>query len=93
LYQHAIQLGLEDGDAPERQYYQLYGDSAHGVSPVLVSVHARIGDLTDTESVCNMQMGGVRISVEHSFGLMLQHWPFLQCFWKQQILGTACGLW
>ena len=37
--------------------------------------------------------GGVRISVEHAFGIMLQEWPFMRCSWKHQILGTACGLW
>ena len=37
--------------------------------------------------------GGVRISVEHAFGIMLQEWPFMCCSWKHQILGTACGLW
>ena len=36
-------------------------------------------------------MGGVRISVEHGFGIVVQEWPFLNSITKQKILGTQCG--
>ena len=32
LEQHAIQLGLDEGDPLELQYFQIYSDSAYGVS-------------------------------------------------------------
>ncbi|KAF8574357.1 hypothetical protein K439DRAFT_1624386 [Ramaria rubella] len=92
LQQHAIQPGLQEGDAPEQWFFQVYGDSAYGVGPVILSPYSHVGELTDKEHVWNKPMGGVRISVEHGFGLVLQDWPFLQAFWKQKIYSNACGL-
>jgi len=60
---------------------------------MLVSPHAQVGEPTAAECAWNTNMGGVRISVEHVFGIVLQEWMFLCCSWKHQILGTACGLW
>jgi len=91
--EHVIQPGLAEGDPLERQYFQLYGDSVYGVSAVLMSPHAQVGQLTAVEHTWNTAMGGVCISVEHAFGIVLQEWTFLHCSWKHQILGTACGLW
>ena len=93
MREHAIQPGLVEGDPSERRYFQLYGDSAYGVSAMLVSPHAWVRELTAVEHAWNTAMGGVRISVEHVFGIVLQEWTFLRCSWKHQILGTACGLW
>ena len=58
MREHAIQPGSVEGDPPERRYFQLYGDSTYGVSPVLVSPHARVGQLTDAERAWNTGMGG-----------------------------------
>ena len=37
-------------------------------------------------------MGSVQISVKHAFGHMLQDWPYLNAWWKHQILGNAIGM-
>jgi hypothetical protein len=92
MARYAIQPGSRDGDPPGRRYFQLYGDSAYGVSPHLLSPFSGIGTQTAQERAWNTRMGGVRISVEHAFGLVLQDWPFLRCFWKHQVWGNACGL-
>ncbi|KAF8583052.1 hypothetical protein K439DRAFT_1647367 [Ramaria rubella] len=50
-----------------------------------------VGERTPDEAAFNMAMGAVRILVEHSFGIILQDWPFINCFWKHRIWGTQCG--
>src|SRR6266481_4755185 len=60
---------------------------------MLVSPHAWVRRLTAVEHTWNTDMGGVHISVEHAFGIVLSEWTFMCCDWKHQILGTACGLW
>ncbi|KIJ28202.1 hypothetical protein M422DRAFT_190027, partial [Sphaerobolus stellatus SS14] len=47
--------------------------------------------LTPAQKEWNKAMGQVRISVEHSFGLVSQQWPFMNCVEKQKIWGTCCG--
>ena len=93
MREHAIQPGSVEGDPPECRHFQLYGNSASAVSAVLVSPHARAGALTAAEYAWNTEMGEVRISVEHAFGIVLWDWPFLCTSWKHQVFGTACGLW
>ncbi|KAF8589184.1 hypothetical protein K439DRAFT_1231074, partial [Ramaria rubella] len=92
LQQHAIQPGSQEGDAPERRFFQVYGDSTYGIGPVILSPYSHVGELTDEEHMWNETMGAVRISVEHGFSLVLQDWLFLQAFWKQKIYGDAFGL-
>ena len=92
MCEHTIQPGSAEGDLPEWQHFQLYSNSAYGVSAVLVSPHARVGALTAAEHAWNTGMGEVRISVEHAFGIVLREWPFLHSSWKHQVFGTACGL-
>ncbi|KAF8582429.1 hypothetical protein K439DRAFT_1647605 [Ramaria rubella] len=87
---HAIQPGSRQGDPPAHRYFQVYGDSAYSVSPVMVSPYAGIVPPTPEQRAWNMAMGGVRILVEHGFGLVLQDWPQLNCFWRQRIWGTQC---
>ncbi|KAF8587376.1 hypothetical protein K439DRAFT_1645863 [Ramaria rubella] len=89
---HAIQPGSHAGDPPGCRFFQVYGDLAYTVSPQIVSPFARVGILTPQELAWNKAMGGVRISVEHAFGLVLQDWPYLNMFWKQKIFGNACGV-
>ncbi|KAF8573138.1 hypothetical protein K439DRAFT_1399888, partial [Ramaria rubella] len=92
LRMHAIQPGSREEDPLERRVFQVYGDLAYGVSPVMLSPYSRVGELMVEEQEWNRAMGGVRISVEHGFGLVLQDWPFLNVFWKQKIYGNVCGL-
>jgi hypothetical protein len=89
---HAVQPGSHPGDVLEDRWFQLYGDSAYGVSPFLVSPFAGVGERTADEHAWNTTMGRVCISVEHLFGVVIQEWPFLNTFWKQKVLGNACGL-
>ena len=93
MHEHAIQPGSAEGDPPEHHHFQLYGDSAYAVSAVLMSPHAQVGALTAVEHAWNTEMGEVRISIEHVFGIVLRDWPFLRTSWKHQVFGTACGLW
>jgi len=46
LEQCAIQLGSDEGDPPEHCFFQIYGDLAYGVSPVIVSAYSGVGELT-----------------------------------------------
>ncbi|KAF8587963.1 hypothetical protein K439DRAFT_1658793 [Ramaria rubella] len=83
---------LAERDPPGWRFFQVYGDLAYSISPHIVSPFARVGILTLQETAWNMAMGGVRISVKHVFGLVLQDWPYLNTFWKQKIFRNACGL-
>jgi hypothetical protein len=44
MEQYAIQPGSREGDPPERWYFQVYGDLAYGVSPLMVSPYSGIGE-------------------------------------------------
>jgi hypothetical protein len=89
---HMIQPGSQEGDPPEWRFFQIYGDSAYGVSLYMVSPFLGVGERAWAQKEWNARMGGVRISVEHSFGLVLQDWPYLHAFWKHKVLRNACGL-
>jgi hypothetical protein len=92
LEAYGIQPGSREGDLVEYHFFQVYGDSAYGVSPLMVSPYLGVSELTADQKAWNKVMGGVHISVEHGFGLVLQDWPFLQVFWKQKVWGMACGV-
>ena len=92
LERYAIQPGSSPNDPPQWRFYQLYGDSAYGVSSVMISPYCGVVPPTPEQRAWNAAMGGVRISVEHGFGLILQDWPQLNCFWRQRIWGTRCGI-
>jgi len=91
LEQHVIQPGSDEGDLPECCFFQIYGDSAYGVSPMMVSPFSGVGELTAAQQEWNVAMGQVQISVEHGFGLILQDWPYLNDFWKQKVWGQPVG--
>ncbi|KAF8587171.1 hypothetical protein K439DRAFT_1645983 [Ramaria rubella] len=91
LESHAIQPGSTHADPLAHRYFQVYRDSAYGVSPVMVSPYAGIIPPTPEQQAWNTAMGGIRISVEHGFGVVLQDWLQLNCFWHQHIWGTHCG--
>ncbi|KAF8577638.1 hypothetical protein K439DRAFT_1621951 [Ramaria rubella] len=92
LQSHAIQPGSMQADHLGCRYFQVYGDSAYGISPVMVSPYAGIIPPIPDQRAWNTAMGGIQISVEHGFGLVLQDWLQLNCFWCQQIWGTHCGV-
>ncbi|KAF7965647.1 hypothetical protein HWV62_42420 [Athelia sp. TMB] len=78
-----------DPDAPTGdQYYHLFGDPAYGVSPVLLSPFA---DPDKNEKAWNSIMSSVRISVEHSFDIVVNNWPFLNAYWKHKVYASPVG--
>ncbi|KAF8588307.1 hypothetical protein K439DRAFT_1645586 [Ramaria rubella] len=89
---HGTQPGSNANDPPNCWYFQVYGNSAYGVSPVMVSPFSGVTPTTPGWCAWNTAIGGVRISVEHGFVLVLQDWPQLNCFWQQHIWGTCCGV-
>jgi hypothetical protein len=89
---HTIQPSSQEGDPPAARYFQLYGNSAYGVSPFLVSPYSGIGKLTRKQAAWNKAMGGVWISVEHGFSRVIQDWLYLNVFLKQRIWGNVCSL-
>ncbi|KAF8572976.1 hypothetical protein K439DRAFT_1376884, partial [Ramaria rubella] len=89
---HVIQPGSRQGDLLACHYFQVYSDSAYGVSPVMVSSYVGIVPPTPEQCAWNMAMGGICTSVEHGLRLVLQDWPQLNCFWWQHIWGTQCGV-
>ncbi|KIJ22561.1 hypothetical protein M422DRAFT_197030 [Sphaerobolus stellatus SS14] len=91
LMEKAIQPGSVPSDPPHQRYFQVYGDSAYGLSAVMLSPYVSIGALTPEQEAWNKAMGRIRISVEHAFGVVVTDWPFLNCFWKHKIWGTRCG--
>ena len=46
LEQHMIQPESDEGDLPEHHFFQIYGNSAYGVSPMMVSPFSGVGELT-----------------------------------------------
>ena len=90
--ENTIQPGSNEGDPPSHHFYQLYGDSAYGVGPYIISPYAGTDALTPQQQQWNTTMGGVYILVKHGFSLVLQDWAYLHCVWKNKILGNACGI-
>ena len=91
MARYSIKPGSSPDDPPEQHFFQIYGDLAYGVSPHILSPYACVSDLSNDEHIWNMAMGSIWISVEHAFGCMLQDWPYLNAWWKHQILGNAIG--
>lgn len=87
---HALCPGANEATPLEDCHFQLYGDAAYGVSPILQSPF--IGRQTDEQQAWNSAMSKVRIKVEHAFGIVLQSWPFLCCWWKHAVYSSPCGL-
>jgi hypothetical protein len=56
--EHAIQPDSEENDEPQDRYFQLFGDPAYGVSPVLLSPFAE-NERTDEQVEWNNKMSKV----------------------------------
>ncbi|KAF8572848.1 hypothetical protein K439DRAFT_1253412, partial [Ramaria rubella] len=61
LESHAIQPGSTQRDPPARRYFQVYGDSAYGVSPVMVNLYSSIIPPTPEQCTWKTAMGGIQI--------------------------------
>ena len=64
--EHAIRPGTDENTPMVERYYQIFGDPAYGVSPVLLSPFD--GNKTAEQLEWNRDMSAVRMSVEHAFG-------------------------
>jgi nuclease HARBI1 len=87
--EHAFREGADETTPIVDRYYQIFGDPAYGMSPVLSSPFQ--GEKTEEEQEWNYRMSGVRISVEHGFGGVLTAWPFLRAFWKHRVYSSPVG--
>ncbi|GLB35540.1 putative DDE superfamily endonuclease [Lyophyllum shimeji] len=81
-----------DEDLPyEEHYFQLFGDPAYGISPVLQSPFPGLHGRTEEETAWNNAMSKVRIEVEHGFGIVSRIFPFLDAGWKMQLFRSPVG--
>jgi hypothetical protein len=87
--EHAMRPGTDEDTPASERYYQIFGDPAYGVSPVLISPFS--GDKTAEEIEWNKDMSSVRMSVEHAFGIVLNSWPYLRAFWKHRVYASPVG--
>lgn len=90
--EHATRPGTDDNTPIAERYYQIFGDPAYGVTPVILSPFAGPGDRTVEEQEWNYIMSQARISVEHAFGIVLKEWPFIQAHWKHRLYSSPLGL-
>ncbi|KIK53801.1 hypothetical protein GYMLUDRAFT_178437, partial [Collybiopsis luxurians FD-317 M1] len=65
-------------------------DPAYGYGPHLISPFAD-DELSDIQRTWNNQMSQVCIKVEHGFGVVTNLWPFLNSFYKMQVLLSPIG--
>ncbi|EIN08186.1 hypothetical protein PUNSTDRAFT_69324 [Punctularia strigosozonata HHB-11173 SS5] len=80
---------------PGEQYMQVYGDSAYGVSHLILSpFNTRSGgQLSAEQRQFNDTMGSLRVEVEHGFAEVLRYWPFLRMCWVMKIYWSPVGIW
>lgn len=88
---HAFRPGTDGNTPAHLRYFQVFGDPAYGVSPVLMSPYAGAGEQTPDQKEWNAAMAKVRIEVEHGFGDITRMWPYLNAWWKHQVFKTAPG--
>ena len=81
---------LRSLDQPDGSPYVLYGDPAYGVSRNILSPFRGI-HLTVPEQEFNRAMSGVRISVEWTFGKIVQYFAYLDFKKSQKVLLQPVG--
>ncbi|KAE9389122.1 hypothetical protein BT96DRAFT_960100 [Gymnopus androsaceus JB14] len=74
-----------------KHYFQVFGDPAYGISPVILSPFAGAGQQTKEEKDWNAAMSKVRIEVEHGCADVVQSWPFRDTWWKLQVYSSPVG--
>ena len=67
---------LKQFERPNGEPYIIYGDPAYGVTAQVLSPYCTNG-LTAAEQEFNRRMSAVRVSVERTFGKVLQYFSFL----------------
>ncbi|KAJ2994640.1 hypothetical protein NUW54_g7515 [Trametes sanguinea] len=89
--QFAVQPDTDEHTPVERRYFQLYGDAAYGISPVLISPFSGPGERSADEQAWNAAMGSIRVHVEHGFAIVSNTWPFLNANWKMHVFRSPVG--
>jgi nuclease HARBI1 len=89
--EHAVRPGTDENTPIAERHFQIFGDPAYGVTPVLLSPFSGPGDRTEAEQEWNVVMSQARISIEHAFGLVLKEWPFLRAHWKHRVFASPLG--
>jgi hypothetical protein len=92
-WERATRPGTTAATPLAERYFQLFGDAAYGVSPIMMSPYTgRDGRLPSPEERdWNAAMSSVRIEVEHGFAVVLRLWPFLRCWWKHAVFSSPVG--
>lgn len=88
---YATRPGTDEHTPNEERFLQLFGDPAYKVNNHLLSPFAGEGQRTEEEREWNVAMSAVRIEVEHGFGAVAKHWPFLNADWKMQVNSSPLG--
>jgi hypothetical protein len=88
---HAVCPGTDENTPLIDRHFQIYGDAAYALSPVLISPFSGPGERSQEEKDFNAAMSGVRIEVEHGFAVVLGCWPGLRCFWKHRPFSSPVG--
>lgn len=92
LQAYAMRPGATEETPIINRYFQIFGDPAYGVSPVILSPFSRAGEYSQEERRWNAGMASARIEVEHAFGIVVNTWPFLNCHWRMKLYASPIGL-
>ena len=90
LSESGLQLKLRPLNAPNGDPYVLYGDSAYGLSRNILSPFRGV-NLNSQEKEFNKAMSSVRMSVEWTFGKIVQYFAYLDFKKNQKILLQPIG--
>jgi hypothetical protein len=86
--QHAIRIGADENTPIGEHYYHVFRDPTYGLSPALLSPFT---SPSVEQREWNGLMSSVCISVEHTFGIVQQTWPFLNAHWKLKVFRSPIG--
>ena len=81
---------LQQFKRPNGEPYVIYGDPAYGVTAQVLSPY-RTNGLTAAEQEFNRRMSAVRVSVEWTFGKVLQYFSFLDYKKNHKVLLQPTG--
>lgn len=78
-------------DSTASHPYQIYGDAAYGLGLHILSSFSGIGEQTSEQLLWNSVMGKGHVSVENSFAIVTNLWPFLHASWKMRVYQSPVG--
>ncbi|KAJ8507424.1 hypothetical protein ONZ45_g10210 [Pleurotus djamor] len=88
--QNTLRPGANMSTPVQHRYFQLFGDPAYGISPVIMSPYAGSERSADEKS-WNIAMSRLRIEVEHGFAGVTRDWPYLNVWWTHHIYQSPLG--